>query len=207
MRKMAEWQKIANIGKILPQVLSPFAADYFAKLSINGIARKTGLPRRTVAYQLNKLMTANLVHYTTQGKNKLFELDLDKRTTGTLLNLIENGRTLKFQLETRYVMPIVDEILRHCESMIIFGSYAAGTQHETSDVDVVIVGRSNQKAIKDLKQKQAFEINEQYVSYDEFEHILASKNPLAIEILHNHIIFGNFSRIVDIFWRKGHDQK
>jgi len=91
--------------------------------------------------------------------------------------------------------------------LIIFGSYASDSFSKESDLDIVILGRCNKEEIKKIKQKQIIQINEHHVSYIEFARILKSKNPLSIEIMKNHVLFGEVSKIVDIFWRREYERR
>ena len=63
------------------------------------------------------------------------------------------------------------------------------------------------KEIEKVKQKQIMEINKHYASYNEFTGILKSKNPLSIEIMKNHVLFGDVSKMVDIFWRREYERR
>jgi len=61
--------------------------------------------------------------------------------------------------------------------------------------------------IKKIKQKQFIQINEHYISYDKFIKALNSRNALALEILKDHILFGNVSKIADIFWEREYERR
>ena len=76
------------------------------------------------------------------------------------------------------------------------------TVNRESDLDIVVLGKHDEEQIKKIKQRQIIEINEHYVSYNEFAKMLNSGNPLSLEIIKNHVLFGDISRIVDIFWRR-----
>jgi len=38
--------------------------------------------------------------------------------------------------------------LRYCESLIVFGSYAAGDFNRESDLDIVVLGKHDEEQIK-----------------------------------------------------------
>ncbi len=198
---------LSNITQKWVDLLVPFSDNYSDRLSASELARKSGIPQQTTSRLLNKLVKLNLINYVKEGKNKLFYFDLEKQTTKIILNFIENQKALRFQLKIKEVSVIINEFLKHCESLIIFGSYASDSFSKESDLDIVVLGRSNKEEIKRIKQKQILQINEHYASYNEFAKILRSKNPLSIEIMKNHILFGDVSRIVDIFWRIGHEKR
>ena len=198
---------LSNITQKWVDLLIPFSDNYSAKLSASELARSSKIPQQTASRLLNKLVKLNLVNYTKKGKNKLFYFDLEKQTTKIILNFIENQKALQFQLKIKEISVVINEILKYCESLIIFGSYASDSFSKESDIDIVILGRSNKEEIKKIKQKQVAEINEHYVSYNEFAKILRSKNPLSIEIMKNHVLFGEVSKIADIFWRREYERR
>ncbi len=202
MQKKKIKSKMSNITQKWVDLLIPFSNNYSARLSVSELARKSRIPQQTASRLLNKLTRSNLINYIKEGKNKLFYFDLEKQTTKIILNFIENQKALKFQLKIREISVIINEILKYCESLIVFGSYASNAFNKESDLDIVILGKSNKEKIKKIKQKQIIQINEHYVSYNEFAKILKSKNPLSIEIIKNHILFGDISKIIDIFLEK-----
>ncbi len=198
---------LSNVTQKWVNVLIPYAHDYSFKLSASELSRKSKIPQQTISRSLNKLVKLNVIDYVKEGKNKLFYFDLEKQTTKIILNLIENQKALQFQLNMNEIPVILNEFLKYCESLIVFGSYASNDFNKESDLDLVILGKYDKEKIKKIKQKQILEINEHYVSYVEFVRILKSKNPLSIEILKNHILFGDVSKIVDIFWRIKHERR
>ncbi len=199
--------KMSNITQKWIYVLLPFSDNYSAKLSASELSRTSKIPQQTTSRYLNKLTRLNLVSYGKEGKNKLFYFDLEKQTTRTVLNLVESQKSLEFQLRVKEIAVIVNEILRHCESLIVFGSYVSGNFNKESDLDIVILGSHDREQIKRIKQKQIIEINEHYVSYNEFAKILTSRNPLSIEIMKNHVLFGDVSKIVHIFLMRGYERR
>ena len=193
-------QKMSNVGQIWPDVLGAYLSDYSVKLSASDVSRKTHLERRSVSRVLNKLVEFNLISYAREGKNKMFYLDLRKQITKIIINIAENQKSLNFQLRTKKIAVIINEFLNYCDGIIIFGSYSSRISHADSDLDIIIFG-ANKGKIKQIKEKYLMEINEHYAGYKEFEKMLKKRKPLAIEILNNHILFGDVSRLIKIFWR------
>lgn len=190
---------MSNITQKWVDILLPFSNNYAARLSASSLARLVNAPQQTVSRYLNELSESNILNYAIEGRNKLFYLELEKQTTRTIFNLVENQKALHFQLEYKAVSVIVNEILKYCESLIVFGSYASNSAKKGSDLDIVILGKYDKAEIKKIKQRQTIEINEHYVAFKEFEEFLSSKNPLAIEVKANHVLFGDAAKIVDIF--------
>lgn len=207
MNKKEDKSEMSDITQKWVGLLNPFSNNYSARFSASELSRKSKIPQQSSSRYLNKLVKLNLIDYIKEGKNKLFYFELKKQTTKIIFNLIENQKALQFQLKNKKIAIIINELLKHGDGIIIFGSYASGKFHGDSDLDLIILGKSNKDEIKKIKQKQIIEINEHYVSYKEFEKILKSRNPLAIEILQNHILFGDVSKIVEIFWRREYDRR
>ncbi len=190
---------LSNITQKWVNLLLPFSADYSCRFSASDLASISKVPQQTASRCLNELAKLNLINYKKEGRNKLFYFDLGKHTSIIILNIIEFHKAMLFQLKVKEISVIINEILKNCESLAVFGSYAYGNFSKDSDLDIVILGKFNKEQIKRIKQKQVMEINEHYAAYNEFRKILASKNPLAVEIMKNHVLFGDISRIVNIF--------
>ncbi len=191
--------KMSNITQKWVDLLMPISEAYSDKMTASELARKSGIPQQTASRLLNELARTNLISYSKEGKNKLFYLDTRRQTAKTILNLIENQKALRFQLEQKEIAVIIEEMLKYCESLIVFGSYASGEFTAESDLDIVILEKYKKEAIKKIKQKQTREINEHYASYSKFAEQLKSRNPLAIEIMKKHILFGDAPKIINIF--------
>ncbi|MCK4808194.1 MAG: nucleotidyltransferase domain-containing protein [Candidatus Aenigmarchaeota archaeon] len=191
--------KMSNVTQKLVNLLIPFSGNYSACFSATQISKKTGIPQQTASRGLNELAKNNLINYKTEGKNKMFYLDLEKTSSKNILNMIENHKALKFLVENKEVSLIIDEIIHKSKSLAVFGSYAKGTADRKSDLDAAIFGKK--ASIDDIKKRCVIEINEHYTSYSEFGRLLKNENPLAIEIAENHVFFGNVSELVDVLWR------
>lgn len=197
--------ELSNVGKIWPDVLGAYLNKYSNKLSASDIARKINLERRTVSRVLLKLVNLNLLKYDLHGKNKLFYLDLDNPKSKILLEIAENKKAIEFYLSNTKIFLIIKDLSKFCSSVIIFGSYASGKNRKDSDLDLVIFGCRDKKKIKQIKKNYSIEINEHYVSFSEFGGLLKRKQALSLEILSNHLIFGNVSGVVDIFRRRSNE--
>ena len=91
--------------------------------------------------------------------------------------------------------------MEHSETIILYGSFVSGTQNKNSDIDIIIIGKADKNAINSIRKRYSREINIEYLTLNEFGDSLNSKKPLVLEILKNHVIFGDASKIIDIFWK------
>ena len=102
MNKQKEQSKKPNLSDITQKwvdLLIPFSSNYSDKISASELARKSKIPQQTASRYLNKLVKLNLLNYMKQGRNKLFYFDLGKQTAKIMLNIIENQKSLQFQLK------------------------------------------------------------------------------------------------------------
>lgn len=190
---------MSNITQNWVDILLPFTGNYGNKLSGTELARLSNMPQQTACRQLNGLVRQNALEYIIQGRNKLYYFDHSKQSTKSIYEILENHKGIMFQQRAKDAFPIINEFLKHAKSLIIFGSYSSYTFDKSSDLDMVLLGKCNKDEIKRIKHNMTIQISEHFVSYDEFFRLTKSKKPLAVEILKNHIIFGNLSRIVALF--------
>lgn len=192
---------MGNITQKWVKILVPFASGYDQKFTESELSKLSKIPQQTASRHLNNLVKKNLVSYERQGRNKLFYIDLKMQTAFTLLQIIENYKSLEFQQKVNEASVAINELSSCAESIIVFGSYSLYKFDEDSDLDLIAAGKSDKRRIKAIKLKYPIGINEHYVSYKELTVLLKKRNPLALEVLKNHILFGNTSKIVHIFMR------
>lgn len=205
-KKIENEIKISNITQKWVDVLIPFCNDYSARFTASTISKKSKIPQQSVSRILNNLIKFNLVNYITEGKNKLFYFDLRNKNSLIVLNILENYKALNFKLSVKNAGIFINDVLEHCDGLIIFGSYASGKHDKNSDLDIVFFGGKKDK-IKEIIEIYNFDVHGHYVNFSEFNKILKQRNTLAIEIMHNHVLFGDVSKIVNIFWRWFYDRR
>lgn len=191
---------MGNMTQKWVDILIPFSQRYDLELSASDLSRKMKTPQQTISRVLNNLVNHNLINYRINGRNKLFSLDFGLLSTSLVFNMVENKKSLLFLMKIKKLKVLLNELGRCCECFIVFGSYAKYKARKDSDLDILILGKHNKIEIQKIKKKHIIEINEHYLSYSGFLRTLKSKEPLAIEIFENHIIFGNISKVVNIFF-------
>jgi predicted nucleotidyltransferase len=190
---------MSNITQKWVELLIPFTSGYSEKYTQTELSKLAKIPQQTASRLLAKLVKQNLLNYEIQGKNKLFYFDLRNRITKNILEIIENQKAITLKQRLKNMAIIIDDILDCSETVIVFGSYSSYKNNKNSDLDIIVLGKHTKSKIKLLKSKYQVQINEHHISYEKFTELLQSKNPLTIEIMKNHTIFGNVSKIVDIF--------
>ena len=190
---------LSNITHIWVDILMPFLSNYELEISGSEISRKTNIPQQTVSRVLDELVSRNFLNFKMIGKNKIFYFDLRNEKTKLLINILENNKSLNFLSNFKNEAVIISEILKFSESIIIFGSYSSFSNSKNSDLDIVIFGKYDNSLLKKIKERNDIQINEHNLSYAEFIKSLNQNNSLAIEIKNNHTLFGDVSKLVNIF--------
>lgn len=188
---------LAKISQKWLEVLIPFTNDYSASFSGSELARLTKIPQRTVARILTQLVNMNLLKLDIRGKNNFYYFDLQDKRIKQLMNLVESYKSLKFSLDTSLWKEIVP--LLEFGNVVLFGSRAKGYATKSSDIDLVIFSNKTKKldnVLRHLSKVQA-----QTIPFEKFEKLVEQKKILALEVLKNHVVFGDCSKFVNLCWR------
>src|SRR3989344_202012 len=175
-------------------VLVPFTENYNQRMTGSTIAKKVHIPQKTVSRILHAL-SPTIIRYNRDGKNKYYYFDLNDKKSHIVLSMVEHTKALRTMTKYPHFGLMFAELMWH-STVVLFGSYAKGTEHKESDVDLWIVGRKN-KNIQRIIEKYPYEVHVQFSTLNEFQHKLEHKHNLALEIASHHVIFGNADEIVD----------
>lgn len=137
---------------LLPIFRSELQARLLALLFLNPdrewpgpeLARRTETARQTVNDEVRRLGAAGLVIAKTTGTAKLYRAPIESPLYEPLRELIE--KTLGVEVALVRVLADVPGI----ESAAIYGSWAAGHLHPTSDLDLLIIGEVDFDDVSDV---------------------------------------------------------
>lgn len=176
-------------------ILEEFTQDYSKKVYGREIAKKLKMNQKTVSNILIKLEKENTLKFTQEGKNKYYFLNRFNPNIKDILKIIELSKKIKFTKENKKLKELFEALENRCDGiMVIFGSYAKGTNTEKSDIDIFIIGKI--KKTEDLERLYNIEINLIKTSKDKFD-----KNENIIkEIIKSHIILKGVEEFIEIIW-------
>ncbi|MBN1377102.1 nucleotidyltransferase domain-containing protein [Candidatus Woesearchaeota archaeon] len=182
------------------KTIEPFLKNYNIKLTGSEIAKKQDLNQKSVSLFLRELEKNNILKKTTQGKNKLYCLNIeDIMITKSFISAVENIRTMNFYKEKPLIKEICKKIKKYNKGiMLIFGSYAKRKEKEDSDLDVLIAGKYNKKQIKKISKIYQIEINVKNYSPEDFCKLLKESDFLAEEVIKDHIIVNNTDGFISV---------
>jgi len=179
------------------KIFEEFLKDFNIKITGSFIAKEKKLNQKTVSNYLNKLEKEHILKSKTQGKNKLYFLNLDnKEIVKNFIISVEHLRTINFYKKNILIKEIVGKIKYHIKGIaVIFGSYTKNTQKKDSDLDVLVIGKCNEKEINNISKTYKIEINLKI--YPKLEQDILTK-----EVIKNHIIIKNTEQFIEEIWIK-----
>jgi predicted nucleotidyltransferase len=165
-------------------------------LHLRELERQTKLDIKTIHIETKQLLDMNILNFKPKGNMKLFFLKNTFETFNFII-IVETYKALKF-INLHKKLKLMFNELSKLSDFLVFGSYASNTQTKDSDIDLVIFSNKNPKIKKTLNNYDN-NIHTQFILFNEFKKKLKSKDPLAIEIFNNHVLFGkhkNFAEII-----------
>ncbi len=174
------------------EIFEEFLGDYSMRLTGSFIAKKKNLNQKTVSNYLGKLEKEGILKSKIEGKNKLYFLNLgNKEIIRHFIIAAEHLRTIKFYKKNLLIKEISEKILPYIKGIaIIFGSYAKNLQEDDSDLDILVIGKANEREISKIADIYNKELNLKI--YPRLK-----KDVLTIEALKNHIIIKNVEQLVE----------
>jgi len=144
------------------------------------IARSIGESHSTVLRKINELIRENIVDYNLEGKNKVFFIKNNLKAKNYVYSA-EIYKLNKLLNKHKELSIIFEEIKKNFSKgmIILFGSYAKGSEKSDSDIDIYLETVSNKikNKVKEINSKLSIKIGE----FD--------LNSLLIkEIIKNHVI-------------------
>ncbi len=168
------------------------------KFSIREIARQVKIDYKLVHNSVQRLTARKIIMKKKYGKTELCEINLTEAISD--LMLVEQQRTHQFLEKNISIKLLVQEIMKKVENpyytLIIFGSYAKGTQHSRSDIDLLVIVPTKQEIIEmeriihSIGSIKPIKTHSTTITASDFKEMIESKESLNVgkEVVKNHII-------------------
>jgi len=179
------------------ELLKIWKNNLFSVFSISEIMKKTNKKTKTWIFNsLNELSKKKLIQIQQKGNINLYSLNLKNPILENTLQYID------LQDINPQLLQIMEEIIENVPiktyCLLVFGSYAENKQTKDSDMDIcfLIENEKTKKIIepfiKEIKLNYTIEIDEQYITFDEFvEMLLNNEENLGKQIFKNNKLFFN----------------
>lgn len=212
--------KIDEMKLKIVEIVSKSPFEYFTIEKINkSVAGKTNYP--TIYRKVDSLIKEGILSKSMYGMASQIKINLKNEKTISLLSLVEAKRFELFfgKLKGALAASIYEitkdtKDLAEFNCILIFGSYAKGTQTKDSDIDMLIVYEPSkfihknlyEQYIKEIKSSMigiikvnelrgGAKINPIIVSGEEHKEMIANKEKnVGKETLLNHIVLKGYSK-------------
>ena len=193
------------------KIISLYKSDYIEEYHVREMAKLIGTSHVTLLPHLKDLEEEKILISEKKGRNKVYTLNFDNILAKEYLIMAEKYHSLCYLEGNFLIKKITQELQKlNLNSLILlFGSYAKGTETKVSDIDLFILEKPGQKTKEDIKNIGIIygkEINIKSVSYKNFNKTLKNKDTLILEIIKNHITLQNSEIFINYLW-KYYDEK
>ncbi|MFH0870615.1 MAG: nucleotidyltransferase domain-containing protein [archaeon] len=189
------------------RIIDEFLGDYSKEITGSGVARKKNLNQKSAANALSSLESEGFLKSRTEGKNRLFSLNLENQSIADFLSAAEHLKKISFLKKKTLLRGTIEKVLPFCKgAVIIFGSYAKGKEKEGSDLDLFVIGEYDAKKIGEISEAQGIEINVKCYSRNIFEKGLDNHDFLLEEIIKDHISLRGCEDFILILLRRRYGQ-
>ena len=159
------------------------------KSHLREIARAIKKPHATVLRKVNNLMAIHILDYNQEGRNKVFFIknSLNSRNYVYSAEIYKLSRLIEKYPELGVILEDIKKSLPKI-MVVLFGSYAKGTEKQESDIDFYIETANNsiKEKIKGINSK----INVKIGKFD-------TNSLLIKEIIKNHVIISGVEQFYE----------
>ncbi len=190
---------VIKVNDIDLRILTLFTKSYDKEYYIREVERLLKVSSRTALNTMAKLEKIGILESRKRGKIKTYSI---RKTTLSreFFLLSEQYKKIQFLEKNQLIKEVLEKADEFMQGIVVvFGSYAKGTQKEDSDLDLFIAGTYDEKKIKDTGKKYGIDINIKSYPLQLFEKEIHD-DILLKEIKENHILIkdaeGFVSRVV-----------
>ncbi len=155
------------------------------------LSKATKVPYATFYRTIQEMK--DLVKIRAVGKSKIVSLNTDNTAIKSYLTISSEEEKKEFLKKQPIVSKIASE-LDTKDTVVLFGSYAKGSERENSDIDLLIISKKGDKSLSFLKYELLFKkkINPIFITKSELVRMLRDKDEnVGKQALKSHIILSN----------------
>jgi predicted nucleotidyltransferase/biotin operon repressor len=192
------------------EIVHLLAKNKEKKFTINELAKALGKYYSFVHKSVNKLSEEGIIIKIKAGRSYLCSLDFGNEKTLTMIQLSEIQKREKFYSANKELKLILEDFVKSAESkikdivtIVLFGSYAKGTETKDSDIDILVINsckNSVEKITKEIYAKYGKEIIPIALSKKEFEK--QKDKALIREIIKTHYVLYGVEKFVSLVFKK-----
>ena len=180
------------------KVLSLFTKGYDCEYYIREVEKLCSVSSRTALVTLSRLEKRGILVSKMRGKIKSYTIKKSILSRDFFI-LVEQYKKIHFLEKNQLLKEVFEKSDKFLDGVVlVFGSYAKELQKEDSDVDLFVIGKYDEKKIKEVGKKYGLIINIKSYPMNIFKKELRG-DVLLTEILKNHILIKDadgFVRVV-----------
>lgn len=178
------------------KIVDLLARNNQKKFTINQISRQLAKPYSLVNRAVHSLTKENILSGSWLGHSKSLEINLKIEETLALILMNELVKRQDF-LKRNEIRLLIAELESKAKeiykgsllSIVVFGSYAKGTENKESDIDILFIVKRKKNIGKILKEIYAqFEKNISIIQLTENDMKNKKNKPFMDEVLKSHLI-------------------
>lgn len=169
------------LNKKTLEVLEAWREDVLAEYSVSEIREKLSLKHRQNTYTyIKNLVESEIVNVKERPNMNRYSLNLKSPFTIAILNYYFIQKHIKFQKKA-----ILERILEQTRNipycLIVFGSYAKGTNKKESDLDLCFLipkkdlEQDIKPIVKRIQMDELVELDTHYITFSDFIKMLTTK--------------------------------
>jgi predicted nucleotidyltransferase len=190
------------------RIIDLLARNTERKFTINEIAKSLEEYYSFVHRTINKLIKDCVIIKEKAGRSYLCSINLSDEKAIALIQLSEIEKRDEFYISNKELKVILDDFVKSAESafnpisVVLFGSYAKGTETKDSDIDILSISKTKNgfdRLVRDIYSKYGKEINMIAMTPDDFRR--QKDEALIKEIIKEHYILFGFEKFVSLVFK------
>ncbi len=168
-------------SEITKKLLSYFFLNPHEDLYVNELVERLNVDKRNLVKKLRELEAKRLLSCTVKGNLKLYSIRKDFPLFEEYKNIVLRSVGVAQRLKTLFLK------VKGIKEAYLYGSCAAGTMDESSDIDVLIIGSHDlialQKKLNVLQKELNREINVVNMDVEDSRRRRKAKDPFITDVL------------------------
>lgn len=178
---------VTKVNEMVLRVLGLFTEGYDKEYYIREVQKMLGISSRTAMLALAGLEESGILVSRPRGKIKTYRIN-DSVLARELFVLAEQYRRIQFFGDHPLIREILEKADGHIPRIaVVFGSYAKGTHRDGSDLDLFMVGKHDEGAIKEIGKTYGVEVSTKGYPLRIFRSRI-NEDILLREIVGNHVV-------------------
>ena len=175
------------------EIMKEFLKVYSREIYGSELVGKVGLSQKAIALALVELEKKKILVSKSSGNRKYYSLNFSNPLIEEYIVLFETLQKISFLEKYKKIIDFSQEVSG--DTVCVFGSYAKGRVSLDSDLDLLVVGKSDTLEIKKLGEKYGLNVQVFELSLASFRKGIGN-NLVLKECFANHVLLKGESKFV-----------